>query len=209
MISQTALATKLRRADNQPLARVLTLHNTSDIYKMSISLIVTRQQLAKVHQINASDGTWCPRAGLRFFVLSYFLRFFTHPTREYLHVIPRKSPEPKNIDLNPNPPKIGLAYVARKYQSTPTPPLGSHFFTSILQASFNERFSLARLKAPFNKRFSLARLKALFNKRFSLARLKVPFNKRFSLARLKAPFNKSFSLARLKIAQAVQDRRGL
>ena len=28
MISQTALATKLRRADNQPLACVLTLHNT-------------------------------------------------------------------------------------------------------------------------------------------------------------------------------------
>ena len=35
----TALATKLRRADNQPLACGLTLHNTSDIYKVSISLI--------------------------------------------------------------------------------------------------------------------------------------------------------------------------
>ena len=62
MISQTALATKLRRADNQPLACVLTLHNTSDIYKVSISLIATRQQLAKVHQIGAPDGTWCHQA---------------------------------------------------------------------------------------------------------------------------------------------------
>ena len=62
MISETALATKLRRADNQPLACVLTLHNTSDIYKVSISLIATGQQLAKVHQIDAPDDTWCHQA---------------------------------------------------------------------------------------------------------------------------------------------------
>ena len=65
MISQTALATKLRRADNQPLACVSTLHNISDIYKVSISLIATRQQLAillKAHQIDASDGTRCHQA---------------------------------------------------------------------------------------------------------------------------------------------------
>ena len=34
MIPQTALATKLRRAENQPLACVLTLHGTSDIWKV-------------------------------------------------------------------------------------------------------------------------------------------------------------------------------
>ena len=62
IISQTALTTKLRRADNQPLACVLTLHNTSDIYKVSISLTATRQQLAKFHHIDALDGTWCHQA---------------------------------------------------------------------------------------------------------------------------------------------------
>ena len=62
MIFHTALATKLRRADNKPLAYVLTLHYISDIYKVSISLIATRQQLAKVHQIDAFDGTWCRQA---------------------------------------------------------------------------------------------------------------------------------------------------
>ena len=70
MISQTALATKLRRADNQPLACVLTLHNTSDIYKVSISLIATRQQLAKVHQIDAPDDTGCHFA---YFYSSWFI----------------------------------------------------------------------------------------------------------------------------------------
>ena len=110
MISQTALATKLRRADNQPLGCVLTLHDTSDIYKVSISLIATRQQLAKVHQIDAPDGTWChqapagqaggpPRDGLRFFfVLSYFLGFLLISLANI-----KKSPDPKNIDLNLNP----------------------------------------------------------------------------------------------------------
>ena len=34
MIPQTALATRLRRADNQPLACVLTLHGTSGIWKV-------------------------------------------------------------------------------------------------------------------------------------------------------------------------------
>ena len=104
MISQTALATKLRRADNQPLACVLTLHYTPDIYKGSISLIATRQQLAKVHQIDAPDGWAVPGPALVFCVVLFF-RFFTHPTREYLHVIPKKSPDPKDIDLNLNPPK--------------------------------------------------------------------------------------------------------
>ena len=59
MISQTPLATKLRRADNQPLACVLTLHITSDMNKVSISLIATHQQLAKVHRIDAPDDTLC------------------------------------------------------------------------------------------------------------------------------------------------------
>ena len=79
MISQTALATKLRRADNQPLACVLTLYNTSDIYKVSISLIATRQQLAKVIKSTypITRGATRPgparpvgrsRAGLKFFL---------------------------------------------------------------------------------------------------------------------------------------------
>ena len=93
MISQTAIATKLLRADNQPLACVLTLHDTSDIYKVSISLIATRQQLAKVHQIDAPDGTWCHQAPAGqaggpsqgrpyvffFLLLSYFLGFLLMP----------------------------------------------------------------------------------------------------------------------------------
>ena len=62
MISQTALATNLRRADNQPLACVLTLHNTPDIYRVSISLKAARQQLAKVHKIDAPYGTRCHQA---------------------------------------------------------------------------------------------------------------------------------------------------
>ena len=116
MISQTTLATKLRRADNQPLACVLTLHNTSDIYKVCISLIATRQQLAMVHQIESPDGTWYhqARAGQAggpsqgrplVFCVVVFFKFFTHPTREYLHVIPKKSRDPKNIDLYLIPPK--------------------------------------------------------------------------------------------------------
>ena len=64
MISQAALTTKLRRTDNQTLECVLTLRNTSDIYKVSIFLIATRQlaTLLKIHQIDAPDGTRCHQA---------------------------------------------------------------------------------------------------------------------------------------------------
>ena len=95
MISQTALATKLRRADNQPLACLLSLHDTSNIYKVSISLIASRQQLAKVNQIDASDVFFF---FFFFFVLSYFLGFLLISLANI-----KKSPDPKNIDLNLNP----------------------------------------------------------------------------------------------------------
>ena len=129
MIYQTVLATKLRRADNQPLACVLTLHNTSDIYKMSISLKATRQQLVRVHQIahpmargatrpGSARSMGRPRASLRFFVLSYFFSFFFYSSHSRIFT---KNLQTQNTDLNLNPPKIDLVSVARKYQSTPLP----------------------------------------------------------------------------------------
>ena len=133
-------------------------------------------------------------------MLSYFLGFLLIPLANI-----KKISRPKKYLFESEPQTIGLAYVARKYQSTPLP-CGHTFYlytTGIfslarLKAPFNKRFSLARLKAPFNKRFSFTRLKAPFKKRFSLGRLKAPLNKRFSSGRLKAPFYKRFSHARLK-----------